>query len=156
MRKSAHTRKFAAGGTLTVVALIPILIGLSCEDARAADGSAPMALAIEIVKGADDEIINPVTVKFADVLRRELDPWWQSEGRLIATNAWRIGISQAYRGGGTFAGLLVSCCELRRPWKVCSLITMDRVSDPTASARLVAATITGTIIRQSGKELTEK
>lgn len=139
---------------MAVLALI--LIGLSCEDARAADGSAPMALAIEIVKGADDEIINPVTARFTEALHRELDPWWRDEGRLVAANAWRIGISQAYRGGGTFAGLLVSCCELRRPWKVCSLIAMDRVSDPAASARLVAATITGTIIRQSGKEVTEK
>lgn len=155
VRTSADTAKRAVVGGIVAV-IVPLLIGLAAENARAREGFASATLVVELVKGDEDEIINPVTAKFTAVLRRALDPWWKNEGRAITANAWRIGVSQAYRNGGALAGLLVSCCEMRRAGKVCSWIAMDHMRDPAAAARIAAAAITGTITRKSGKEVTEQ
>ena len=156
-------RRYSFSAAIGVLALLASALsqgafpGISLEgDARAAEGLAPEMLPVEIVRGAEDEIVNPGTKTFVNALSRELGAWWRDGGRAMAKNAWRVRVSQAYIGEGEPAGLLVSCCELRRTRKACSWITVERMRDPAASAELIAAAIIGTITKQSGREVTEK
>ena len=72
-------RRYSFSAAIGVLALLASALsqgafpGISLAgDARAAEGLAPEMLPVEIVRGAEDEIVNPGTKTFVNALSREL------------------------------------------------------------------------------------